>query len=149
MRIGFRLRCRAESTLSNLRSGASGVNYTSLEATDDWSGEKRGWQLCGAEKETVCAGRRQRMREGDRGEETRRERERDREARIGPGGGRRGSHFIFAQTPATAASASYVSTAPCLPRVRKVLPCLFLPPKTRVPSAARSTQLRCGHNLGR
>jgi hypothetical protein len=68
-------------------------------------------------------------------------RESDRESRIGPGGGRGGSHFILAQMPAT---------APCLQRLRKVLPRLFLPPKTRVPSAARCTQLRgCGHNPDR
>ena len=90
------------------------------------------------ERNGVCRGG-QRLWEGDRGRET--SRESDRESRIGPGGGRRGSHFIFAQTPAT---------APCLPRLRKVLPRLFLPPKTRVPSAARSTQLRgYGHNPDR
>jgi hypothetical protein len=109
------LRYRAGSTLSHLRSGASGVHYTSLEGTDDWSSEKRGWERSSfalqRKKRRVPGGAeiaRGRQREGDE------QRESDRESRIGHGVG--SSHFIFAQTPAT---------APCLPRLRKVLPRLF------------------------
>lgn len=79
MRIGFRLRCRAGSTLLHLRSGASGVHYTSLEGTDDWSCKKRGWERSSCalqrKKRRVPGGAeilRGRQREGDEQRERKR-----------------------------------------------------------------------------